>query len=240
MARTPAQELDWLNAQARQARAPLYQWLGGPVRTKVRVLTPLKLGTPDELRKLWDQGARAFSVPLPPPGPARRFVSDTVRRLEALRTAAGDTADFVLACRAELTPQQSSRLARALEGFHLLWLDEPCHTRYLEGLRKLAAESVVPLGLGATIEDASAFLPLLSAGLAAVLRPSLPRFGVTATRKIAALAESYYVAVAPSSGDSPAWRSASLHVAASTANFFIQELSGLPLADGYASLEVPA
>jgi galactonate dehydratase len=237
MAQTPQEELDRLLAECGRARAPLYQWLGGPVRTKVRILTPMRAGTPEELRALWAQGARAFAVPVEAGGPVRRFVSDTVRRLEALRAAGGESADFVLSCRAQLTPQQASRLARALEGFHLLWMDEPCPVHSTEGVRKLAEETVVPLGFGASLEEPAAFLQLLSEGLAAVLRPSLPRFGVQMTRKIAALAESYYVAVAPLAGDAPAWRSAALHVAGSTANFFIQELDEVALEDGYAALE---
>ncbi len=237
MPRSPQDELDWLLAESRRARVPLYQWLGGPVRNKVRILTPMQAGTPEELRRLWPLGARAFSVPVAAGGPARRFVSDTVRRLEALRAAGGDAADFVLSCRAQLTPLQASQVARALEGFHLLWMDEPCPVRYTEGLRKLAEETAVPLGFGTAVEEPAAFLGLLRDGLGAVLRPSLPHFGVQMTRKIAALAESYYVAVAPLAGESQAWRNAALQVAGCTANFFIQELAGVPLEDGYIALE---
>ncbi|GEM_PF-6653642 len=60
---------------------------------------------------------------------ARAPVSDTVQRLESLRRADGDGADLVLSCRSAATPPPAAQLARVLGGFHLLWMDEPCHTR---------------------------------------------------------------------------------------------------------------
>jgi len=201
--------------------APLYQLLGGPTRTKVRVLTPLKSGAVEEMKRAWDAGARAFSIPLP-----ERPV-DVVRTLEALRNAAGATADFVLACEGRLRAAEAARIARALEGFHLLWMDEPCR----DGMKKIAEETVVPLGFGGPVER---MRDLLREGVAGMLRPDLDKLGASGVRKIAALAETYYVAVAPLSKDDHL----AIQVAASLANFFIHETGTLPLREGY--LEVTA
>jgi galactonate dehydratase len=225
----PSRELARLEAMARSAGVPVYQLLGGPTRTKVRVLTPLKTASPDELKKMWDAGARAFAVPLPARGPARRFVSDVVARMESLRRAAGDGSDFVLICNAALTPAQAGQVARALESFHLLWLDEPCPLQYFDALKKIADETVTPLGFGGSLAEMQ---QLLASNVAGILRPDIDRLGVSNVRKIAALAESYYVAVAPkASSDALA-----IQVAASLANFFIHESAALPLQDGYLAV----
>ena len=201
--------------------APLYQLLGGPTRTKVRVLTPLKTGSVEELKRAWDAGARAFSVPLP----ERPY--DVVGRLETLRSATGEAADFVLSCEGRLRAAEAARIARSLERFHLLWMDEPCRN----GMKAIAEETVVPLGFSGSLER---MRDLLREGVAGILRPDLDKLGATGVRKIAALAETYYVAVAPLSvNDNQA-----IQVAASLANFFIHESRTLPLRDGY--LEVHA
>jgi galactonate dehydratase len=215
---------------ARSAGVPVYQLLGGPTRTKVRVLTPLKTADPDEVKRSWDAGARAFAVPLPPRGPARRFVSDVVARMEALRRASGDGGDFVLTCNAALTPAQSGQVARALESFHLLWMDEPCPLQYFDALKKIAGETVTPLGFGGSLAEMQ---QLLASGIAGILRPDIDRLGVSNVRKIAALAESYYVAVAPKANSD----ALCIQVAASLANFFVFESPTLPLQDGYLAVK---
>jgi galactonate dehydratase len=220
----PSREVERLRAMARSAGVPVCQILGGPTRSKVRVLTPLPSSS--AIASLWNAGARAFAVPLPPPGPSRQFVSSVVRRLEDLRKSAGDSADFVLDCRASLTPAQAAQIARALEGFHLLWMDETCPPAPVSALRKIADESVTPLGFGGSL---TRMRDLLAAGVAGILRPDMDVLGIAATRKIAALAETYYVAVAPRSNDD----ALAVQIAASLPNSFIHESATLPLKDGY-------
>ena len=214
-----------IESLAKASGVPLCQFLGGPTRTKVRVLTPLQSATPDEVKRLWDAGARAFSVPIPRQAPARRFVSGVVAQMESLRQATGGAGDFVLSCGAALSPAQAAQIARALEGFHLLWMDEPCPLQFFDALRKIAAETVTPLGFGGSL---GAMQQLLAAGIAGILRPDIDTLGITNTRKIAALAESYYVAVAPVSGS----EALGIQVAASLANFYIFQSPALPLQDG--------
>ncbi len=57
-----------------------------------------------------------------------------------------------------------------------------------------------------------------------ILRPNLALLGISQIRKAAALAETYYVAVAPYHRGGPIGTAAALHVAASIPNFFIQEV----------------
>ncbi len=83
---------------------------------------------------------------------------------------------------------------------------------------------MVPLGFGRGIREAASFQALLREGLIDLVRPELAWFGITGVRRIAALAETYYVAVAPRHDGGPVGTAAALHLAASIPNFFAQHV----------------
>ncbi len=62
-----------------------------------------------------------------------------------------------------------------------------------------------------------------------MVRPELVFFGITGVKRIAALAETYYVAIAPHHDAGPLVTAAAIHLAASVPNFFIQHVP-IPLA----------
>lgn len=224
-----------LDMAGRLARAPVYHMLGGPTRHKVRALTALE-GDSDEalagsMRRARQAGYLAFLVPLPAVrarNQGQAFVLAVKRRLEGLRVAGGDEVDFVLDGAAGLSPGDAASLSTALERFHLLWFDEPCPLSNLAAVRKLAAENVTPLGFGRAVRQAGVFQDLLREDAINVLRPGIASNGITQVRKMAALAEAYYVAVAPYHDGGPVATAAALHLAASLPNFFIQQI---PLPD---------
>jgi galactonate dehydratase len=213
------------------SKAPVYELCGGPTRTKARALAHLHGSSEgqlkDSLQRARQAGYRAYLVRLPAadePPRGRTFYARSVRLLESLRQAAGDDADFVLDCGGRLTPAAAAGLARALERFHLLWLDEPTGPVQYQAFSKIAAEAATPLGVGRDVVANADFQELLRLEAVDVLRPDVARNGITAIRKAAALAETYYVAVAPGNRGGPVATAAALQVAASIPNFFIQEV----------------
>ena len=80
------------------------------------------------------------------------------------------------------------------------------------------------LAFGRDVASASVYQDLLREGIADILRPSIQRDGITGIRQIAAMAETYYVAVAPNHEGGPIGTAAALHLAASLPNFFIQSV----------------
>ncbi len=172
--------------------------------TRFKVRVMAKLQTLSDLETAWKQGHRAFSLPIGDPN------------------------------RSSLTPAQAAVVAAELETFHLLWFNDPCPVANLEAIRKIAEETVTPLGFtnGSPTE-------FLKADAVDVVRPAIGRNGIGQARKTAALAEVYYVAVAPQATGSALETMASLHYAASIPNFFIQEIpldSQLIVTDGYVAL----
>jgi galactonate dehydratase len=91
-------------------------------------------------------------------------------------------------------------------------------------VRKVSNETVTPLGFGRNITDAGVFQALLREGLIDVVRPGIAHWGISGSRRIAVLAEAYYVAIAPHHEGGPIATAAALHLAASVPNFFIQHV----------------
>jgi galactonate dehydratase len=216
-----------LDITGQAAKAPVYQVLGGPTRNKARAVAR---GDAAAARRA---GYRAAFVATPPSvarNQGKAFVEATRRRMEELRATAGEDFDFVLDGAGALTPGDAAGIAAALERFHLLWFDEPCLVSNLRTIRKIAGECVTPLGFGRDVHTAGGFQDLLREDAIDILRPDLGRHGISAIRRMAAIAETYYVAVAPRHQGGPIATAAALHLAASLPNFFAQEVP-LPEAD---------
>ncbi|HYO80676.1 MAG TPA: enolase C-terminal domain-like protein [Bryobacteraceae bacterium] len=227
----PAISMAMLDLSARVASVPLFRLLGGPTRFKVRALMTLSGASDADLtaavKRHFAAGHRAFQVPVPQTvhrNQGQAFHHAVRKRMDNLRSEAPAGISFVLSGDGKLAPGDAAGVAAGLEGFHLLWFDEPAPLTNVSTLRKITDESVTPLGFGKTILHGSAFQDLLRDGLADILRPDLGTVGIPEIRAIAALAETYYVAVAPNHNGGPIATAAALQLAASLPNFFIQHV----------------
>jgi galactonate dehydratase len=244
-----------LDLAAKSAGVPVHQFLGGPTRNKVRVLTPLPF--PDLLDASLAAGHRAFTIPLRLPTaitPRTRLATELIATCAAVRKAGGEQVDFVADGLSAMPSAEAADIAVALEPLRPLWLDRPCRAESTDVLRRISEESTTPVGLGHDANSLHDIQNFLTAGVLDVVRLPLTTYGITPIRRAAALAETYYVAVAPVHNGGPIATAAALHLAASLPNFFIQEipradypenrklrdaLTGSPIEnvkDGYAAL----
>jgi galactonate dehydratase len=207
-----ALDMALLDILGKACRAPVYRVLGGPTRHKVRAFT--------------DSNVAAFSATtITAPKPAARNQGKAYEnQVQALVKQLPEDRDFVMSAYGLLTPGDAASVARAIESSHPLWLDEPCSVSNLEAVRKVSGETVTPLGFGRGISDPGVFLALLREGLVDVVRPDIARWGISGARRIAVLAEAYYVAIAPHHDGGPVATAAAIHLAASLPNFFIQHV----------------
>jgi galactonate dehydratase len=223
-----------LDIAGKTAKAPLYQVLGGPTRHKVRAMTALdERDLSGSLAKALQAGYKACSVPAPEPAARNQgqaYARAVMLRLETLRKAAGDGVDFVLDGGSRLSPGDAAVVAAEMERFHPLWFDEPCRTGNNRALEKISAECVTPIGYGRHAAAVADFQGWLREQVIDIARPDLARHGITAIKRIAAIAESYYTAVAPFHDGGPIATAAALHLAACLPNFFIQQIP-LPAAE---------
>jgi galactonate dehydratase len=207
-----ALDMALLDIAGKACRAPVYRVLGGPTRHKIRVFT--------------DSNEPAFSaVAIAAPKPASRNQGKAYQnQVQGFVKQLPEDRDFVLSAQGSLTPGDAASVAQAIESSHPLWFDEPCPVSNLEAVRKISGETVTPLGFGRGISDAGVFQALLREGLVDVVRPDIAHWGISGSRRIAVLAEAYYVAIAPHHDGGPVATAAAIHLAASVPNFFIQHV----------------
>lgn len=160
--------------------------------------------------------------------PAGTF-DEIARYFAAAREAAGSDIGLAIDCHGRLSPANAVRLAEALAPYNLMFLEEPIPPENVDALAWVAARSPIPIASGerlVTIYDAVA---ALSKQAIAVLQPDVVNCGgLSQARKMAAIAESYYVSVAPHNPNGPIATAATVHFAASIPNFYMLESIGSP------------
>jgi len=215
---------------------PVYELLGGRVRDRVRVYANGPRGTtPDEVaksaRSLVDRGFRALKwAPFPAtPIVGGDSIAQGVAQVRAVREAVGPEVELLIDVHGRLTPAQSVRAAAALEEFDITFLEEPVLPENVDALAQIAPRIRIPIATGERLFTRWGFREVLEKGAAAVIQPDLAHCGgIAEGRKIAAMAETYYVGVAPHNPLSYLNTAASLHLDAAIPNFVIQEFVADP------------
>jgi galactonate dehydratase len=246
LAASPTMEAAVSNAMldllSKSKKVPIYQFLGGPTRFKARVLAQLEgsdeSSTAAPLERAKRRGFHAFTMPILQRDsmiPLQEYVNRVRQRIAKIQANGGDSAEWVLDGAAGLTPGDAAMVATALEKTHLMWFDEPTSVLTTDGLAKITDESVMPIGIGRKIYDIGVFQNLLRYNSVNVLRPSLGLNSLTKIKRMAAIAETHYVAVAPYHSGGPIGTVAGIHLAAALPNSFIQEVP-MPAADRDAAM----
>jgi 2-dehydro-3-deoxyphosphogalactonate aldolase len=146
------------------------------------------------------------------------------RTIEAIRTAVGNRADILIGTHGQITPSVSRRLAKRLEKYDPLWLEEPCPPENVEEMARVAASTTIPIATGERLAYVHDFQRLFAAGACHYAQPDLGSCGgVTAAKQIAALAEASYVLMAPHVWGGPIITAAAMQLDACIPNFLIQE-----------------
>jgi len=219
--------------KARALGVPVYELLGGPVRERMRVYAWIGGDRPHEAsaaaRERLEQGYRAVKMNASgeagysePPA----FVEAVVARAEAVREAVGPQVDLALDFHGRVHTSLAARLLDALQAVAPMFVEEPVLSEHLDALPELARRTSIPLATGERMYTRWGFRELLQRGGVAIVQPDVSHAGgIWETRKIAAMAEAYDVALAPHCPLGPIALASALQVDACTPNALIQEES---------------
>lgn len=120
----------------------------------------------------------------------------------------------------------AKQLARALEQHHPLFIEEPLLSEHIGGIAALSAQTSIPIALGERLHSRWDVRPFLEAGCVDILQPDISHVGgISELRRIASMAETYDVAIAPHCPLGPIALAACVQVDATLSNFAIQEMS---------------
>jgi galactonate dehydratase len=218
------------------AQQPVYNLLGGKYREKIRVYAngwSYGMKEPDDYaraaEKVVKMGFTAMKFD-PLPAPWRTYIPKehekrAVRVVKAIRDAVGPDVDLLIEQHRRLAPMHAIRLDRQLAEFDLYWMEESCQAEYPDELALIRRETGIPMVIGEATYTKTGFRPLLEKRSADILNPDVACVGgILELKEIAAMAESFLVAMSPHNYNSTLVALAStVHASATMPNFIITE-----------------
>jgi galactonate dehydratase len=221
----------------KKLNVPVYKLLGGRVHDTIRVYTSYRWGNIPRTRDAYYQRTKeliaggATAGKYDPfgayPGPERQLSStvlEEVRQMIQGIRQAGPTFDICVEAHGKFNIATAGRIIKMLEPFDPFFLEEPIPPENTDAMAALQASTNIPIATGEGIQGHFNFAPLLDKRAARIIQPDVARTGgITAMKKIAAMADARYVTFAPHNPNGPVCTAASLHVAASSPNFLIME-----------------
>jgi len=220
---------------------PVYQLLGGAVRNRVRMYDHLGGGEMNALY-LQDQPERmaeraresvaagytaikALVVPMSEPLDALRPIRHADRCMAAIRDAVGDDIDVMVDIHGRCAPSMAVQYGQMLRPYRPFFIEEPVPAENVDAMLEVKnALAGIPIATGERLVTRYAFREILEKGAAHVLQPDLCHCGgLWEARKIAAMAETYYVSMAPHNPLGPIATMVNLHFGFAVPNFLIQE-----------------
>ncbi|ELY92346.1 galactonate dehydratase [Natrialba taiwanensis] len=210
---------------------PVYELLGGRTRDRIRVYQWIggdrisEIGT--EAKQLLEAGYTALKMDasnqlrhLEPPS----AITDIVDRVRHVRSVVGDEMDIVVDFRGRISKSLAKRVIPALEPFDPLFVEEPVLPENLEYIPELAGRTDVPLATGERLYSRWDFKPLFKRGGIDVIQPDVSHAGgISELVRLAAMAETHDIAVAPNCPLGPIALAASLQVSTYIPNLLIQD-----------------
>ncbi|MFT5531571.1 MAG: L-alanine-DL-glutamate epimerase-like enolase superfamily enzyme [Candidatus Poriferisodalaceae bacterium] len=144
-----------------------------------------------EAMRFLGQGFRTMKVRLGSANPA-----EDVSRVRAVRAAVGDDVGLLVALNQGLTPQSAIQLARRLEEFDLVWIQEPVNAHDLAGHALVRRSIDQHVATGETLYTSMCMQQILDAEATDILMPDLQRIGgYTEMRRACAVARTRHVPV---------------------------------------------
>jgi galactonate dehydratase len=144
--------------------------------------------------------------------------------LQAIRERFGDAMDVAMEFHGYWNLPSVIRIARALEPLEPMWLEEMLPQDNLAAYAELGKTTRLPLCLSERLMTRWGFRELMENRAAGIIMPNICWCGgISEAKKIASMAETQYLPVAPHNCGGPVLHFASAHLSANVVNLFIME-----------------
>jgi len=222
---------------------PVYQLLGGKVRDRVRVycdsgareMIPGDERSKARIKQIQEMGFTAAKIDIDDATDPSRMdrvnwtannneIDHMVAKVAFTRELYPKNFDLAVDMHARYDATTGKRVAKELEPFKLMWLEEPVPAENIDAMRDIRASTSTPICCGENIYMRWGFREILEKRAADIIMPDFQKCGgLLEARKIADMAHTYYVPVAPHAVTSPIGMMATAHVCAAIPNFLVQE-----------------
>ncbi len=221
---------------------PCHKLWGGPVRDYVRLYCHLGGGKMEDFYDTDPADASRFgelakqaladgytamktmAVPETMTLEGNRPVQYAEKCVGAMREAVGPDVDLMVDCHARPSPRMGLLFAEALEQFNLYWFEEPCWPESIDDIALIQRAVKTPIATGERMVGVWSFRELAEKRACSVWQPDITHCGgLSEARRIAALAETYRVALAPHNPQGPISTAASIEFGFSQPSYIICE-----------------
>lgn len=214
---------------------PVYELMGGVYRDKIRMYGHCWGATTEKIitRALERQrnGFTAIKVLLEPYTANRgvkRYIDGQIQRFAQIREAVGDDMDIAIDFHGRVNPDIAIQIIDGIVPYRPLFVEEACLPENTDAMDTIAKKSFVSLATGERLVTRFGIRSLLEKHTVAVIQPDLCHAGgIAEVRRMAAMAETYYVQVAPHNPLGPISLAANIQLGACTPNFLICEHFGM-------------
>lgn len=243
---------------AKDLGAPLWQYLGGSVRDRVRMYDHVGGGSSDAVYGDMDEGIahriaeskkdgfdaiKILAVPKARPVEGIAALQAAEKVMAAAREAAGPDMDIMVDFHGRTSAAMGVQFAKVLEPFSPLFIEEVVGPELpASEMARVARSTTIPVAAGERLFHREQFLPLLNAQAISIAQPDVCHAGgITETMRIGALCGTFGVALAPHNPLGPIATMVNIHIGFALPNFLIQEVmrSDVPWRDEVVSGVVP-
>ena len=148
----------------------------------------------------------------------------TIEIVEAVRDAVDPDVELMLDVHGRMNVPTAIAMCRALERFDLTWIEEPTPPESIDALAEVRSKSPVPIAAGERWFEPDRFLEAIEKRAVDILQPDVCHLaGMFETKKVAGMAHTRYLPVAPHNPTGPVMNAMTLHLSAAIPNFSIFE-----------------
>lgn len=179
---------------------------------------------------------RDVSTPSEDPDPRRswyepwnRTISSTERRfmvslVAAVREAVGPDIMLAMDLHWKYATEDAIQLARALEPYDLMWLEDPVPPENMDAQLKVSQSTKTTICAGENLYRKHGYRDMIEKQAVGIIAPDIPKMGgLLEAKKVADMADTYYIPVAPHNVASPIGTVAAAQVCAAMSNFLVME-----------------